>query len=306
MWRAVWEKLERLIGFSSAVWLPRNSATRQFVFEDLLPYQTTLKAGLLFTMYYAPLDPLVSSGAMARDLEAVKMTDVISPVRLPDTEYGHDFQPLTPLFFEMAGNLQSQGDLIGCLGIHRKKRDGDFTERHRMILNLTLPHLSNALHNLYLREAICQAPDNGVIVLNGDGSVRLMNGIAKRALNGRHVKSIPDSNSGAPTLFRTDIGLYRVRSMPVRWVGKEKIIILEPLPSKRIIGQQFDGYGLTRREQEITGLVIQGWANKEIAEHLFIAEQTVKDHLHEVFDKIKIRRRSELAAKLLGLHGDAL
>lgn len=134
MWRSVWEKLERLIGFSSAVWLPRNSATRQFVFEDLLPYQTTLKAGLLFTMYYAPLDPLVSSGAMARDLEAVKITDVISPSRLPDTEYGHDFQPMTPLFYEMAGNLQSQGDLIGCLGIHRKKLDGDFTERHRTIL----------------------------------------------------------------------------------------------------------------------------------------------------------------------------
>ena len=34
-------------------------------------------------------------------------------------------------------------------------------------------------------------------------------------------------------------------------------------------------------------------------ERLFICEQTVKDHLHDVFEKVKIRRRSELAAKLL-------
>lgn len=300
MWRAVWQELDKLIGFSSAVWLPRDATTRQFVFKDLLPYQLPLKAGLLFTTYYAPLDPLVSSGAMAKYLAAVKITDVIGPSKLVDTEYGHDFQSMISIFYEIAGNLKSQGDLIGCLGIHREKRDGDFTERHRAILDLLLPHLSNALHNLYLREALCQAPDNGVIVLSGEGTVRLMNDVARRALNGHPVQSIPDPDGGAgPSLFQTGAGSYRVRATTVRWGGKDKILILEPLPSQRIIGEKLDGFGLTNREQEIAALVVRGWGNREIAERLFIAEQTVKDHLHDIFAKVKIRRRSELAAKLL-------
>ncbi len=47
--------------------------------------------------------------------------------------------------------------------------------------------------------------------------------------------------------------------------------------------------------------VVRGLSNREIAERIFIAEQTVKDHLHDVFEKMKIHRRSELAAKLLDL-----
>lgn len=48
-------------------------------------------------------------------------------------------------------------------------------------------------------------------------------------------------------------------------------------------------------------LVIQGLSNIEIAQKLFIAEQTVKDHLHHIFGKMNIRRRSEVAAKAMGL-----
>ena len=46
--------------------------------------------------------------------------------------------------------------------------------------------------------------------------------------------------------------------------------------------------------------VIRGLSNRQIAERLFIAEQTVKDHLHDIFEKMKIHHRSELVAKLLG------
>ena len=52
---------------------------------------------------------------------------------------------------------------------------------------------------------------------------------------------------------------------------------------------------LSNREREIVALVAQGFKNKEIAERMFISEQTVKNHLHNVFDKLGVSDRLELA-----------
>lgn len=52
---------------------------------------------------------------------------------------------------------------------------------------------------------------------------------------------------------------------------------------------------LSQREREIVTLVAQGFKNKEIAERMFISEQTVKNHLHNVFDKLGVADRLELA-----------
>ena len=48
------------------------------------------------------------------------------------------------------------------------------------------------------------------------------------------------------------------------------------------------------REKEIVQLVVQGFRNKEIGEKLFISEQTVKNHLHNIFDKLGVSERLEL------------
>ena len=51
---------------------------------------------------------------------------------------------------------------------------------------------------------------------------------------------------------------------------------------------------LTRREKSIIGCLLQGWRNREIAEHLSITEQTVKNHLRTIFDKVGVSDRLEL------------
>jgi DNA-binding NarL/FixJ family response regulator len=52
---------------------------------------------------------------------------------------------------------------------------------------------------------------------------------------------------------------------------------------------------LSTREREIVGLIAQGFKNKDMAERLFISEQTVKNHLHNIFDKLGVSDRLELA-----------
>jgi len=61
---------------------------------------------------------------------------------------------------------------------------------------------------------------------------------------------------------------------------------------------------LSHREREIVALVAQGYKNKEMAEKMFISEQTVKNHLHNIFDKLGVSDRLELALYAIhkGLH----
>ena len=54
-------------------------------------------------------------------------------------------------------------------------------------------------------------------------------------------------------------------------------------------------FGLTQRELEIVGRVACGSSNKEISQKFSISERTVKHHLTNVFDKLGISSRLELA-----------
>jgi ATP/maltotriose-dependent transcriptional regulator MalT len=51
--------------------------------------------------------------------------------------------------------------------------------------------------------------------------------------------------------------------------------------------------GITPRELEILALVAKGLSNREIAEQLFVSENTVKTHCSRAFDKLGARRRTQ-------------
>ena len=61
--------------------------------------------------------------------------------------------------------------------------------------------------------------------------------------------------------------------------------------------------GVTARELEILGLIAAGMSNREIAEKLFVSENTVKTHSSRLFDKLNARRRTQVVqrAKEAGL-----
>ena len=98
------------------------------------------------------------------------------------------------------------------------------------------------------------------------------------------------------------------------WVGlkltrkKEVVVVKEvPVPATSqpfvLNEERLKGLGITRRELEILGLIAQGLSNREIADKLFVSENTVKTHSSRLFDKFSARRRTQAVqiAKEMGL-----
>jgi DNA-binding CsgD family transcriptional regulator len=59
-----------------------------------------------------------------------------------------------------------------------------------------------------------------------------------------------------------------------------------------------NGQSFTKRQREIISLVKLGYDNREIAESLSLAEQTVKNHLCTIFGKAGVSRRADLATHM--------
>ncbi len=63
-----------------------------------------------------------------------------------------------------------------------------------------------------------------------------------------------------------------------------------------------DAYGLTKREGEITRLVLRGLSTAEVSEDLHITPNTVRDHFKAIFDKVGVRSRRELVGQVFAQH----
>ena len=60
---------------------------------------------------------------------------------------------------------------------------------------------------------------------------------------------------------------------------------------------------LTTREYEIVRLIAAGLSNREIGQRLGIEESTVKNHVHNILEKLRVRRRGDVATRLRRVHG---
>ena len=83
------------------------------------------------------------------------------------------------------------------------------------------------------------------------------------------------------------------------WVGRESVsdllqalYSLGPVPERP---EALPAFSLTPREIQIVGLILAAAGNKKIADTLNISEKTVKHHLTNIFEKLGVSNRLELA-----------
>jgi DNA-binding CsgD family transcriptional regulator len=97
------------------------------------------------------------------------------------------------------------------------------------------------------------------------------------------------------------------------WLGlkltkkKEVVVFKEVMVSAAVPftlnAERLRELGITPREREILELIANGMSNREIAEKLFVSENTVKTHSSRLFEKLGAKRRTQAVqlGKELGL-----
>ncbi|HEV3485129.1 MAG TPA: helix-turn-helix transcriptional regulator, partial [Vicinamibacterales bacterium] len=97
---------------------------------------------------------------------------------------------------------------------------------------------------------------------------------------------------GLIALLFTAVGIH----LGLKWTRPKEVVVVKEV---RVGGpfeldvEKLKEVGLTQREHEILGLIAQGLSNREIAEKLFVSENTVKTHSSRVFDKLGVSRRTQ-------------
>jgi len=138
-----------------------------------------------------------------------------------------------------------------------------------------------------VRHARAQCPNAKIILMGGEVTDdEVLTFI--RAGAGAYI----DTRQGLPELLNA-MNMLRENRSPARsrvtWLVLENI---SRLASKR--GPDTNN-SLTFREKQILELVGKGMSNKEIADFLSIAPNTVKNHVHHLLEKLNVRSRHEAA-----------
>lgn len=88
------------------------------------------------------------------------------------------------------------------------------------------------------------------------------------------------------------LGIWLGLKLTGRRTEKEIVVVRESKPF--VIDQtRLEQLGITPREHEILTLIAAGLSTREIAEKLFVSENTVKTHSSRLFQKLNARRRTQ-------------
>lgn len=134
-----------------------------------------------------------------------------------------------------------------------------------------------------------QHPDSRIVMLTISDDE---NDLFEAVKSGAHGYLLKDLE--APQFFEALDSIDRGEGViPARLAGN---LLTEFRSKSREVDKVEPGDSLSPREREVLDLVSQGLTNKEVAERLYISENTVKYHMKNILDKLHLRNRSQVIA----------
>jgi DNA-binding CsgD family transcriptional regulator len=297
---ALWEPLRRLVPFQAACIILWGEAGSE-------------RPRLISVGYGEPVRKYIFSSESRQEIELIGYNKVRRAMRVGDMPVPPEqvrswVEYLKPAGFRDGlgvGLFSQDGRHLGVLGLNTD-HVGHPTEAARDLIGMLAPVIANAVDPLrstietarMVRDAV------GGAVLTSAGETMPLPGLpahpilapisraraaaerlARENAYGSFLCPVPDVD-GADGHLRVTV-LACPGGIPGRWAAAA------------VVSPPGDVRGLTHREMQITGLLIEGWPNPRIAAALFIAERTVATHLEHILSKLDAPSRTLAASRAL-------
>jgi len=219
----------------------------------------------------------------------------------------------------------------GFMCLHRERSSPNFTPTEAAFLAKLTPHVAEGLRTALLigdARVASPPPDGpGLLLLGDDLSLAAVTPAAEGWLTEVAMSDWPSSSELPEAVYAVAARLLalergsghappdlmprtRLRTASGRWLvlhasrlraadteGRIAVIFEEARPAE-IAPLIVDAYGLTKREGEITKLVLRGLSTAEVSGELHITPNTVRDHFKAIFDKVGVRSRRKLVGQV--------
>ena len=291
-------------------------ATSQFLENEFLRDDSVKFARL--ARGRSPVDSLGAATKGELDL-SLRYQEILAPMDLGD---------------ELRAALTVGSKCWGFMCLHRERSSPNFTPAEATFLAKLTPHLAEGLRTALLigdvRVSSLPPEGPGLVLLADDLSLAAITPAAEAWLAEVEKSDwlgsleLPGAvYAVAARLLALERGGHtppnlmpriRLRTASGRWLvlhasrlraaeseGRIAVIFEEARPAE-IAPLIVDAYGLTKREGEITQLVLRGLSTAEVSEELHITPNTVRDHFKAVFDKVGVRSRRELVGQVFAQH----
>jgi DNA-binding CsgD family transcriptional regulator/GAF domain-containing protein len=297
--------------FTSAVSeSPLREATPEFLANEF----GTADVNKFADLARAPVPVRTLDGATGNDRSrSARYRELMAPLGLGD---------------ELRVALRSGSTVWGVLCLHREGSQLGFSDADTQLIQRVAPHVAAGLRHSTLlvqtqEHAACQAA--GLVVLDAETlSISTINAAAESMLR-ELARTDIDRGDAAPFVVQAiarlardaarsgnpTVPTVRLRSRVGRWLAlqgsmldgrgaaDQVAVIIEPAGRSDIASLLLDAYELTRRERDVTELVLRGYSTREIVDELSISAHTVQDHLKSVFAKFGVSSRRQLVGALL-------
>ena len=268
-----------------------------------------------------PALSVIAGAAQTRGLTVWRPTDIIGKQEYEASETRQDLLRDFGLGEPVCVVCGSPPHITARFWFLREIGKVDFTDRELHILKLLQPHICSALviardlldgvafqhafENAYRPVFICDSTGKIIHLTNraklfarGNGE-DCEAGLAEiEALVQRMISEQKEDVSAklAGQKCRANLSTVVAPNVPTTYM----LAITSPEQLRQALYSFMREFGLSDREVEICTMVAQGLHNLDIADKLFIAESTVKDHVSSIFEKLGISSRAGIAPKLLG------
>src|SRR4051794_29053345 len=225
---------------------------------------------------------------------------------------------------ELRAVLVTDTGVWGALTLLRSADREPFTAADAALVASVSEQLAHGLRQAVVGAAVVgdDADGAGLLTLAADDSVLMMDAAAGLWL---HELGWPRAGAPLPAVVvavagqaralltagrtRSSLAQARARTAAGSWLlvrasvlgdraDAQVGVVLEPARADDLAPMIAAAYQLTGRELAVTELVASGLATEQVAQRLFISPWTVQDHLKSIFEKVGVRTRGELVARI--------